>query len=90
MWWTILTKPVKMALGGLVAALVALLAILGYGRSRENEGASKALSEALIKDEEKRGKAREAAFKEKRDVDGLSDSDLVDRLRRRGDDWGGL
>lgn len=43
------------------------------------------------KDEaKKREKAREAGFKEKRDVDGISDSDLVDRLRRRGDDWGSL
>lgn len=41
-------------------------------------------------DQLKREKAREAAFKEKRDVDGISDSDLVDRLRRRSDDWGGL
>lgn len=46
----------------------------------------KTIKEEMIKKE----KAVESAFEEKRHVDGLSDSDLVDRLRSRGNDWGRL
>ena len=46
----------------------------------------KTLQQEAVKQE----KARAKAYEEKRNVDGLSDSDLVDRLRRRGDDWGRL
>jgi hypothetical protein len=80
----------KMALGSLVVALTALLGVLLYGWSQKREGVSEALTEALRGDAKKLEKAREAAYKEKRDVDGISTSDLANRLRRRGDDWGRL
>jgi len=71
-------------------ALTALLGLFAYGWSKKRGGASEALTEALRDDVKKLEKAREAAYREKRDVNGVSDSDLVDRLRRRGDDWGSL
>lgn len=80
----------RYALGGVVALVTALLAILGYGYAKKQEGLSEARTEALEGDAKKRGEAREAAFKEKRETDGLSAGDLLDRLRRRTDDWGGL
>ena len=77
-------------LTGLGMALTALLALFAYGYAKKKEGASEAATEALRGDVSKLEKAREAAYREKRNVDGISDSDLVDRLRRRGDDWGSL
>lgn len=78
------------ALTVLGMALTALLGVFVYGYAKKREGASEAHTEALEDDAEKLEKAREAAYKEKRNVNGISDSDLVDRLRRRGDDWGSL
>lgn len=78
------------ALTALGVALTAVLGLFAYGWAKKREGASEAATEALKDDVKKLEKAREAAYKEKRDASGLSDSDLVDRLRRRGDDWGGL
>jgi len=83
-------KPIRYALGGLGMALTALLALFGYGAYQKRKGAVEAATEALREDVLKREKANEAAFKEKRNVDGLSDSDVLDRLRRRRDDWGSL
>lgn len=74
----------------LVTAFFVILGIFGYGEMKRREGKISQETEDLKADANKREEAREAAFKEKRDVDGLSDSDLVDRLRRRGDDWGSL
>jgi hypothetical protein len=85
-----LVSRYKMALGGLGMALTALLGVLVYGWSQKREGASEALTEALRDDAKKLEKAREAAYREKRDVDGISNSDLVDRLRSRDNDWGSL
>lgn len=89
-FWSLLTSKLKYLLGGAATAIAALLGVWGYGWSKKREGASEAATEALREDALKREKAREAAYEEKRDVDGVSDSDLVDRLRRRGDDWGSL
>jgi len=71
-------------------ALAGLIALFMYGRAKKREGAVEASTEALRKDVKKVEKAREAVHEEKRNVNGLSDSDLVDRLRRRSDDWGKL
>ena len=74
----------------LAGAVFLVVTIFTFGKIKQNEGATKVENKNLRNEEEKRVKGREAAFKEKRDVDGVPDSDLVDRLRRRGDDWGGL
>lgn len=44
-----------------------------------------------LEDAERRRKAGEnAAAKERKDTDGLSDDDVADRLRKRTDEWRGL
>lgn len=80
----------RSALTALGMALTALLGVFVYGYAKKREGASEARTDALEDDVKKLEKAREAAYREKRNVNGISDSDLVDRLRRRGDDWGSL
>lgn len=92
MWAFVLNYllPFKQVVGAAVVALTGFLALLWYGGSKKREGALEASVDALKEDTKKLEKAREAAYKEKRDVNGVSDSDLVNRLRRRGDDWGGL
>jgi len=82
--------PFKGLIGGAVAGLVGFLTLIWYGGSKKREGALEAATDALVRDTKKVEKAREAAYEEKRDVSGVSDSNLVDRLRRRGDDWGSL
>lgn len=92
MWkWLInLNTYTTMALTALGVALTAALAIFGYGRSKKKEGALEATTRAVQADTKKLEKARESVYKEKRNVDGISDSDIVDRLRGRSDDWGSL
>lgn len=85
-----LTGGYRKALTALGMALTALLGVLAYGWSKKREGALEASTKALRDDAKKLEKAREAAYEEKRDVSGLSDSDLIDRLRRRDGDWGRL
>ena len=85
-----LTLKYRQALTALGVALTALLGLFAYGYAKKREGASEALTDALKDDAKKLEKAREAAYREKRHINGVSNSDLVDRLRRRGDDWGGL
>lgn len=74
----------------LAAAGAAIIALLAYGRINKTKGREELLQEQIVSDEEKRIKGREAAFEEQRKTDGLSYSDVVDRLRRRRDDWGSL
>jgi len=88
--WTWLSGKIKYVLAGAGMALAAFLALNRYGATKKEEGASEALIEALKDDAVKREKASEAAFKEKRDVSGVSDSDLINRVRRRSDDFGSL
>jgi hypothetical protein len=85
-----MTNTFKYALAALGVALTAFLAILGYGAAKKREGASEAAVEAIKADVKKGEKAREKAFREKRDTNGISDSDLAYRVRRRSDDWGSL
>lgn len=80
----------RMALTTLGVALTAVLGLFAYGWAKKREGASEAATEALRDDVKKLEKAREAAYEEKRDVNGLSPSDIVNRLRRRDGDWGSL
>lgn len=76
---------------GWIAGVVAgLLALLGYGYTKKRQGASEALTKALQEGDKLKKKASKDAFKEKRSTNGLSDSDVVDRLRRRTDRWGGM
>jgi hypothetical protein len=70
--------------GGLVA-LLALLKVWVVGERREAVQEYK--DDKIVKDAKVRKDAKKVGIKEKRDADGLSDSDLLDRLRRRGDDW---
>jgi len=86
----IITKGYTKALTALGVALTAVLGVLAYGWSKKREGASEAATEALLDDVKKLEKAREAAYEEKRNVSGLSPSDIVNRLRSRDGDWGSL
>lgn len=83
-------SPLQKGLALLGVFVLAILALFGYGAKKKSEGKEEVLVETIKKDLVKKENAREAAFKEKRDVDGISDSDLVDRLRRRSSDWGKL
>jgi hypothetical protein len=85
-----LLSPFNKAVAYLGVALVFVLGLLGWGASKKRQGADAAKTKQIKQDAIKGQKAREAAFKEKRDVNGLSDSDLIDRLRRRDGDWGNL
>lgn len=67
-----------------------MLTLLKWGKDKKKQGAEEVVIKTLKEDTVKKEKAREAAYTEKRNVNGVSDSDLVDRLRRRSDDWGGL
>lgn len=82
-WWVV-------ALAFLSRFLFAPIVRMWVRRGAKREVKAEILVETLVKDAEKQEKARVASYKEKRDADGLSDSDLIDRLRRRGDDWGRL
>lgn len=84
-----MTLPQKLY-ATLAGVLFLVVTIFTFGKFKENEGKNKVENKNLRNEEEKRVKGREAAFKEKRNVAGVSDSDLVDRLRSRGDDWGSL
>lgn len=75
----------------IVTALLARLlsALINYfvaKRGAEKEVKAEILKEEVVKQEE----ARVEAYREEKDVSGLSNSDLADRLRRRGDDWSRL
>lgn len=87
--WKIL-NPFKGILLKIAAIATASLALISYGLMKKKQGKVEVKVETLQQEVRKQEKSREAAYKEKRDVDGLSDSDLIDRLRRRGDDWGSL
>jgi hypothetical protein len=73
----------------LVAAAISFLLIL-FGRTKKKEGELEVENKILKDKEEKLNEGRKETAREKRAVDGLSDGDLVNRLRRRGDDWGRL
>lgn len=81
----LLSNPLTRWLGG---ALAALLAVLGYGALKKREGRQEAREAARQAQDDKAKEARNAAQDEREATDGLSDSDIVDRLRRRDGDWG--
>lgn len=87
---TFLATKYRQALTALGVALTALLSLFAYGWAKKREGALQATTEALKDDVKKLEKAREAVYEEKRNVNGLSPSDIVDRMRRRDGDWGSL
>lgn len=74
----------------LAAVAFSIISLVTFGYMKKKEGKEAEKVEQLLRDQNRREAGKKSAFKEKRDVDGISDSDLIDRLRRRGDDWGGL
>ena len=82
-WWVV-------ALAFLSRFIFVPIARLWVRRGAKKEVKAEILVETLVNEAQKQEKARVAGYKEKRDADGLSDSDLVKRLRRRDDDWGRL
>lgn len=85
-----LLTPINKIIAGVSFVLIFIAGIFGYGAMKKREGKKEVKVDELTQDVAKRKNAREAAFEEKRNVNGVSDSDLVDRLRRRDDDWGSL
>jgi hypothetical protein len=74
----------------LLGVLLSVIALFTFGFIKKKEG-KQSLENDILKDQEKRkDRGREAGFKEKRAIEGLSDSDVLDRLRRRDGDWGSL
>jgi hypothetical protein len=71
--------------GAGLATLFALFKLYIWGEKREAVQDFK--DEKIVKDAKVRKDAKKVGVKEKRDADGLSDSDLADRLRGRSDDW---
>lgn len=71
--------------GAGLAALFGLLKLYIWGEKKEAVQDFK--DEKVLKDIKVRKDAKKVGIKEKRDADGLSDSDLADRLRGRSDDW---
>ena len=65
------------------SAVVGPLTAFMWGSDRAKR---KAAEDAL----ERQRKADDATAKERKETSGLSDSDIVDRLRRRDGDWRGL
>lgn len=92
MWKFFLSLPslFKQLIGAAGVALAGLVAVLVYGHAKKREGVHEAATQALQDDVKKLEKAREAAYEEKRRTSGLSDSDIVDRIRSREEDWGKL
>jgi len=90
MFLAFISSRFKYLAGLLGMALTVLVAFFSYGAIKKKEGSVGAATEALKADTIKKEKANAATFKEKRTADGLSDSDVLDRLRRRRDDWGSL
>ena len=78
-WVVVLTALLTRLLSALINYFVAK-------RGAEKEVKAEILKEEVVKQEE----ARVEAYREEKDVSGLSNSDLADRLRRRGDDWSRL
>lgn len=83
-------NPLNKIYMGIISAIVAFISLVTFGIVKKREGAKDAEVKQILEDAEKRAEGKKDVVKEKRDVDGISDSDLVDRLRRRSDDWGGL
>jgi len=75
---------------GIISTIVAFVSLVTFGVLKKREGAKDAEVKQILEDAEKRVEGKKDVIKEKRNVDGISDSDLVDRLRRRGDDWDSL
>jgi hypothetical protein len=76
----------------LVAGAALLVTLVTTSKLAERRGAKKgaqdAKLDAYIEQQKKRQKGREASADEKRKTSGVSDSDVVERLRRRDGDWG--
>ncbi len=82
MLWTKLLEYKNWTLGA-VAGLLLLL----FGWMKKKQGQTE-LENKLLKDkQEKLIEARKDAAEEKRSTAGLSDSDVIKRLRSRDDDW---
>lgn len=81
-----MTQWVAIALAFLARILFAPIARMWVRKGAKKEVKAEIVEQDVIKQE----KARVEAYREKKDVSGLSDSDLVDRLRRRDDDWSRL
>jgi len=69
--------PYIMAAGG------ALLAIMTFGLSQRREGRTEAETDALRDSVEREERGRDAVAKEQTETSGLSNSDIVDRMRSR-------
>lgn len=74
----------------LLAAGVVLAALRGFGARQRANGRKEAETDNL-KDAVKRAKrGRDAVIEEQSDAEGLSNSDIVERMRRRDDDFTGM
>lgn len=77
---SLIPAEVFVAIGGLITTVLALLVGRRQG-AKNNE--VKHLKRAIEKGKE----ARDARSQEERDTDGLSDSDVIDRVHGRDADW---
>lgn len=86
MTWLLSTR-VGRAVTALLGALAAFMGVYVAGRRK---GADKAESKAMKERIERQKDGRDAVIDEQQKTSGLSDSDVIDRMRRRSRDRGGM
>lgn len=89
-WIMELPHKVKIALAWVGAALTALAAFKIYIETEKKDAVTEYEQDVIEAQNELRRKSREAVAEEKERTSGVPDSTIIDRLRRRGDDWGRL
>ena len=67
----------------ILAAGAALVSFMAYGRSKKKQGRTEAETDALKDSVEREERGRDAVAEEQSETTGLSNSDLVERMRRR-------
>ena len=71
------------ALPYLLTAGAALVSFMAYGRSKKKQGRTEAETDALKDSVEREERGRDAVANEQSETTGLSNSDLVERMRSR-------
>jgi len=74
----------------ILAVGAAIVALLGYGAWQYRKGVKEAETDAMMDAYDREKGGRDAVVQEQADADGLSNGDIVDRMRRRDSDFTGL
>lgn len=74
----------------IIGIIAAVLGVLGFGFMQRKAGKRDAENKTHKDAAKREGRGRDAVSKEQQDTEGLSNSDIVDRMRRRDGDFRGL